>query len=206
MLKPWQLIKLKQKYGGIYVIKHNGQLYVARQPTLLEITQQYDQKKVFELDTEEMFLELTKSVMVYPEDPSDIPEIQIKMLAEAMLDDIPLTEQEVENKIAELALENDNVFKEIALELWQQVSGTTIHEFYNRPIKEVLEMYGMLKILTSVAKEGTQQESYEEYDYPNIELTEPQTTNKQNIPTQIPKDMFGKDLDEVLKAMQQGGN
>jgi hypothetical protein len=44
-------------------------------------------------------------------------------------------------------------------------------------------MYGMLKILTSVAKEGTQQESYEEYDYPNIELTEPQTTNKQNIPT-----------------------
>ncbi|HOJ94029.1 MAG TPA: hypothetical protein PK390_02220 [Fervidobacterium nodosum] len=37
VLEPWQLIKLKQKYGGLYVIKYEKAIYACRQPTWSEL-------------------------------------------------------------------------------------------------------------------------------------------------------------------------
>jgi len=63
------------------------------------------------------------------------------MLAESMLDDVPMTDKELENKIYELAGKDQNLFKDIALELWSQIQGSTIHEFYSQPIGEIMDMY-----------------------------------------------------------------
>lgn len=167
MLKPWQLIKLKQQYGGVYVTKFKNNLYVQRQPTLLEIVQQQDAKNVFELSTEEMFLELVKACMVYPENQKDVPDGQIRQLAEQMLDDIPLTETDVRRKVVEYQSDDNNLFKTIALELWQKISGTTIHEFYDRPFNEVLEMYQTIKLLSELAK-NTYEQAQAHINKPNI--------------------------------------
>lgn len=213
MLKPWQLIKLKQQYGGVYVITFNKKLYVSRQPTLLEIMAQYDAKKVFNLSTEEMFYELVRATLVYPEDPDEVPEQQIRMLAEQTLDDIPLTNAELENKLLDL-LDSDRTFlMDIAVELWSQVAGTTIHEFYNRPISEVLEMYSTIKVMQELAQKGvSQQQEEQQMPYiPNIEfnntgsLSAPPQQTAPN-PEEVKK-YLGKSLDEVLSMMakEKGG-
>jgi len=37
-LEPWQLIRLKREYGGVYVIEYEGNVYACRTPTWLELT------------------------------------------------------------------------------------------------------------------------------------------------------------------------
>ena len=211
MLQPWQLIKLKQEYGGIYVVTYNNSLYVSRQPTLLEITQQQDAKRVFDLTTEQMFLELVKACLVYPEDPEQVPQPQIQMLAESMLDDVPLTEAELENKIYEMATNDDkSLFTDVALELWSQVQGTTIHEFFKRPIKEVLQMYSAVKLVQQIMEqqgdyyqqEASQQPSIE-FEYNNQPIQQSQSPSSVGgMDINSVKKILGKSLDEQLKELK----
>ena len=117
------------------------------------------------------------------------------MLAEAMLEDIPLTEAELENKVYELANDENNFFTDIALELWSQVQGTTIHEFYNRPIKEVLQMYSTVKILQELMQ---QQEVPQQVNYgtPQIEFEQPAQQQAPAMDIENIKSLLGKNLDE----------
>lgn len=219
MLHPWQLIKLKQQYGGVYVITYKNKFYVQRQPTLLELMQAFEAKNTFKLTTEQMFVELAKATLVYPEDPYEAPDEQIQMLAEQMLDDVPLTNAEMERKMAQIINSEKNFFADIAVELWQQISGTTIHEFYNRPIGEIFEMLTTLKIMQELMKSEqvqTYQQPTNQRATPNIEFENAydQSEYQRYEPTkqqaQMPdinemKQFFGKSLDEVIDMLQKKG-
>ena len=205
MLEPWQLITLKQKYGGIYVTNYDNSLYVQRQPTLLEIVQQHDAKRVFNLSNQEMFTELIKQIIVYPEDPSDVPQPQLDMLAEAMLDDVPMTDKELENKIYELADKEQNLFKDIALELWSQIQGSTIHEFYSQPIGEIMDMYQTIKIVEELTKKI---EEEREQQQPSIQFDNQVSYNQPAKRSQQQQydisGLLGKDLNAQLEELAKG--
>lgn len=205
MLEPWQLITLKQKYGGIYVTNYDNSLYVQRQPTLLEIVQQHDAKRVFNLSNQDMFTELIKQIIVYPEDPSDVPQPQLDMLAEAMLDDVPMTDKELENKIYELADKEQNLFKDIALELWSQIQGSTIHEFYSQPIGEIMDMYQTIKIVEELTKKI---EEEREQQQPSIQFDNQVSYNQPAKRSQQQQydisGLLGKDLNTQLEELAKG--
>ncbi len=205
MLEPWQLITLKQKYGGIYVTNYDNSLYVQRQPTLLEIVQQHDAKRVFNLSNQDMFTELIKQIIVYPEDPSDVPQPQLDMLAEAMLDDVPMTDKELENKIYELADKEQNLFKDIALELWSQIQGSTIHEFYSQPIGEIMDMYQTIKIVEELTKKI---EEEREQQQPSIQFDNQVSYNQPAKRSQQQQydisGLLGKDLNAQLEELAKG--
>lgn len=221
MLQPWQLIKLKAQYGGVYVTKYEGKLYVQRQPTLLEVSQQRDQQRVFDLDSEQLFIELTKQCMVYPENPNDVPEEQFEQLVNQMIDDIPLTEEEIENQLGKYQNLQNNIYKQIAVELWQKITGTTVHEFYNRPIGEVLEMYQAQKIIEKLVNEQAQaSEQQAQQRIPVSIYNEPQYDSQQygvgqhqqqptqsniNELQQFTEQIMGKNITEVLDQMIKKG-
>ncbi len=152
-----------------------------------------------------MFTELIKQIIVYPEDPSDVPQPQLDMLAEAMLDDVPMTDKELENKIYELADKEQNLFKDIALELWSQIQGSTIHEFYSQPIGEIMDMYQTIKIVEELTKKI---EEEREQQQPSIQFDNQVSYNQPAKRSQQQQydisGLLGKDLNTQLEELAKG--
>lgn len=153
----------------------------------------------------EIFIELQKQTLVYPENVEDVPEEQFQLLADAMAEDIPFTEDEVTATL-ETILQDTNLYRQIVLRLWQQMSGTTVDQIYNRPVKEVLEMYQTAELLTELASQQSQNAEPAQYIPSQPKQNTTYVKAKPVVNTQPDVDLtqfIGKPLDEVLKYMAQ---
>ena len=205
MIEPWKIIKLKAKYGGIYMYEKNNRLYIQRAPLIKEVIQALEIKQALNLSIQEMFLELTKALIVVPEEQHNVPKDVVQHLAESMADDIPMTEQEIESQLLEY-LENDvTPYHNAALELWSQVQGTTIDQFYEKPIKDMIQMYAFIRSMSEMQNvlqtqgglQIPQNNTQAQKITPNFNPNPQQKT----IDT---KDIVGKSLDEVIKMLDGG--
>lgn len=204
-LEPWQLIRLKKQYGGLYVVQHENKIYACRQPTWQELIAQHDIKELYDLTIPQVLVELQKQTLVFPENVEEVPDGQFEALAEAIVDDVPFTDEEVD-QILNNILEDANLYRQIALELWQQIGGGTAHDIYNRPIKEVLEMYQTMKFLTQQMEKQNppqgQQTNVQQNNFaPNEQYIKTKPVVQTNNPPIDYTKFLGKPIDEVLKEM-----
>ena len=126
------------------------------------------------------------------------------MLAEQIAEDIPYTEEELEKKIQQI-LDNENLYRQIALKLWSSVGGTTLDEFYTKPFQEVLEMFQTMELVNTLMEEQKAQKQpmyVTEQDVDTSQIVKQRHVVKNDIDY---SQYLGKPLDEVLKAIGKKG-
>lgn len=209
MLQPWQLIKLKAEYGQIYTYQlKDGTYVIARQPNITEIKQQFEIREKFNLTLEETFTEIAKQTLVFPEDPDEVPEFQIRQIAETMLNDIPLSRDELNGFVNGLMDKPLDPYMEMALELWSKIQGSTIKDFLDMPLKESLAMYTYIQALKVAHQQLEEQRLQAELQSYNQQYSQQQ--QQQAYGTQNPnarqqsftlEDIQGKTIDDIVQML-----
>lgn len=207
MLQPWQLIKLKAEYGQIYTYQlKDGTYVIARQPNITEIKQQFEIRDKFNLTLEETFTEIAKQTLVFPDDPDAVPEFQVRQIAETMLNDIPLSREELNGFVNGLMDKPLDPYMEMALELWSKIQGSTIKDFLDMPLKESLAMYTYiqaLKVANQQLEEQRLQQELQQYKQQYGEQQYQQAYGQQNKQQQqfTIDDIQGKTIDDIVKML-----
>lgn len=209
MLQPWQLIKLKAEYGQIYTYQlKDGSYVIQRQPNITEIKQQFEIREKFNLTLEETFTEIAKQTLVFPEDPDEVPEFQIRQIAETMLNDIPLSRDELNGFVNGLMDKPLDPYMEMALELWSKIQGSTIKDFLDMPLKESLAMYTYIQALKVAHQQLEEQRLQAELQSYNQQYSQYQ--QQQAYGTQNPnarqqsftlEDIQGKTIDDIVQML-----
>ncbi len=167
-----------------------------------------------------MFVELAKQLIVIPENPEDVSRQQIDYIAERLLDDVPTTEKEFEQFAAKQIDDNDNAHDLVAVELWSQIQGTTVDQFYDVPITDLIKMYAYIRSMQEMESivSNMQQQQQQQYKQPGYSLNElediltgkkqPDMNTVKVKPEQTDnvKQFFGKSIDEVFEMLSKGGN
>ena len=155
-MKLYELIRLKAKYGTVYLVEEDNKLYVCREPTLAEVIAQEAVKNAYELTELDMYKELAKVTMVMPEDPdfenetakSYVPDYVVEELQDQLAVDVPYNSRELEirqnTRLTEL-VKKDIDIKTLATQIWM-ITGhnARLDIFYSLPLSTQIDMLALI--------------------------------------------------------------